>query len=326
MKRPSMRTRLFLFALLLSLGFQAEAQRPIRQLFPLQAYTLTEYVPIEYSEAFDMPAEFEGESYAALAINSRGNLVVFSRGSTPFLEFDLNGNFIRSFGAEGLVRRAHGFHINADDSMWITDVADHLVMKLDADGNELMTLGTRGQNGEWDEAAGNHLFDQPNDIALDSQGNLYVAQGHGSGEPRVLKFSPDGEFITQWGSRGYGAGEFWVAHSIDIDDNDIVYVADRENMRIHRFDTSGELLGEWMFDAMVCAIHLHDDGYMWITTGFDGQLAKVDMTGRVLGAIGRPGQGNGQFGEAHALTMDGEDNAYIADVINRRIQKFAKVD
>lgn len=326
MRINKIRIHFFLLVLLAGFSLQVEAQRPNRQLFPLQAYTLTEYVPVEFSEAFDMPAEFADESYAALAVNSRANLVVFSRGSTPFLEFDTDGNFIRSFGAEGLVRRAHGFHLNADDSMWVTDVADHVVLKLDANGNVLMTLGTRGQNGVWDESAGDHLFDQPNDIAVDSRGNLYVAQGHGSGEPRVVKFSPDGQFVTQWGSRGYGPGEFWMAHSIDIDDDDVIYVADRENMRIHRFDTDGNLLGEWSFEAMVCAIHIHDDGFMYITTGFDGQLAKVDMTGRVLGAIGRPGQGNGQFGEAHHLILDREDNAYIADVINRRIQKFAKVD
>lgn len=121
------------------------AQRPNRQLFPLKAYTLTEYVPIEYSEAFAMPEEFAGESYAGVAVNNRGNLVVFSRGNVPFLEFDSDGQFVRSFGREGLFRRAHGLHITADDSIWATDVADHVVMKLDRNGNELMTLGTRGR-------------------------------------------------------------------------------------------------------------------------------------------------------------------------------------
>jgi len=315
---------LFCLAMLIFAAPLANAQRPARQLFPLQAFTLTEYTAIEYEAAFDMPEAFQGESYAGVAVNPQGNLVVFSRGSVPFLEFDSDGEFVRSFGTEGLVRRAHGLHIEQDGSMWVTDVADHVVMKLDRDGNELMTLGSRGQNGEWDEAAGNRLFDQPNDIALDSTGNVYVAQGHGPGEPRVLKFSPDGEFLAQWGSRGYGPGQFHVAHSIDIDESNTIYVADRENMRIHRYDTAGNFLGDWMFEAMVCAIHLHDDGYMYITTGFDGQLARVDMTGRVLGAIGRPGRGNGEFGEAHGLTLDQNDNVYISDVITRRIQKYAR--
>lgn len=302
----------------------AEAQRPARQLFPLQAYTLTEYVPVDYSEALAMPDAYAEESYAGVAVNSRGNLVVFSRGSTPFLEFDTEGRFVRAFGAEGLVRRAHGLQILPDDSMWVTDVADHLVMKLDRDGNVLMTLGTRGQNGLWDEAAGQRLFDQPNDVALDSAGNVYVAQGHGPGEPRILKFSPDGRFVSQWGSRGYDPGQYVAAHAIEIDADDIIYVADRENMRIQRYDTAGNLLGVWNFEAMVCAMYLHDDGFLYITTGFDGQFAKLASDGSVLGAIGRPGTENGQFGEAHALTLDQDDNAWISDVINRRIQKFEK--
>jgi len=316
--------RMSIVILLLVTAPLVSAQRPNRQLFPLQAYTLTEYAPVEYSEAIAMPDEFQGESYAGVAINTRGNLVVFSRGETPFLEFDSNGRFVRSFGEPGMVRRAHGLHIEADGTMWVTDVADHTVMKLDQDGNVLMSLGTKGQNGEWDEAAGNHLFDQPNDIAIDSAGNIFVVQGHGSGEPRVLKFSADGEFITQWGSRGYGPGEFWVAHAIEIDADDVVHVADRENMRIHRFDIAGTLLGVWDFDAMVCAMYLHDDDHMYITTGFDGQVAKLAADGKVIGAIGRPGSANGQFGEAHALTLDKEDNVYVSDVILRRIQKFEK--
>ncbi|HSH76637.1 MAG TPA: peptidyl-alpha-hydroxyglycine alpha-amidating lyase family protein, partial [Longimicrobiales bacterium] len=253
-----------------------------------------------------------------------GNLVVFSRGSIPFLEFDGSGRLVRSFGAEGMFRRAHGLQIDEHDNIWATDVADHVVVKLDPDGNVLMTLGTRGRSGEWNEAAGGHFFDQPTDVALDAAGNIYVAQGHGPGEPRVLKFSPEGRFLRQWGSRGYGRGQFVVAHAIEIDAGGTVYVADRENMRIHRYDPDGNFLGEWRFDAMVCAIYLHDDGFMYITTGYDGQLAKLAEDGSVLGAIGGPGTGNGQFGEAHALALDRDDHAYVADVVNLRIQKFAR--
>ena len=311
--------------LLILLPTLASAQRPQRQLQPLRAYTLQDYQPVDFAEAFALPPSMETASYAGVAMNARDNLVILSRGTPTFLEFDKSGSFVRSFGADGLFARSHGLHIDADNNIWATDVNDHVVMKLDPDGNVLLTIGTKGTGGEWDAAAGNHLLSEPNDVALDSMGNIYIAQGHGGQLPRVLKFTPDGQFIAQWGSRGYNPGQFVTAHAIEIDANDVLHVADRENMRIQRFDTEGNLLREWKFDAMVCAMYLHSDGYMYITTGFDGELAKVDMDGNVIGAIGSPGTGNGQFGEAHALTLDSEHNAYISDVILRRIQKFEKL-
>ena len=319
-----MRTTSLICLLLILFPALANAQRPIRPLLPLRAYTLQDYRPVDFREALALPATMEAASYAGVATTLEGNLIVLSRSAPPFLEFDPQGQFVRGFGADDLLRRAHGMAIDASGNMWVTDVADHVVMKLDKDANVLMTIGTRGAAGEWSQAAGALLLNEPNDVALDSRGNIYVAQGHGGDMPRVLKFSPTGEFITQWGSRGYGPGQFVAAHAIEIDADDVLYVADRENMRIQRFDTDGNLLREWKFDAMVCALFLHNDGFMYITTGFDGEFAKVDMDGNVLGAIGSPGTGNGQFGEAHALTMDAAGNAYIPDVINRRVQKFAK--
>ncbi len=319
-----MRTTSLIYLLLILIPSLANAQRPIRPLLPLRAYTLQDYRPVDFREALALPATMEAASYAGVATTLEGNLIVLSRSAPPFLEFDPQGKFVRGFGADDLLRRAHGMAIDANGNMWVTDVADHVVMKLDKDANVLLTIGTKGTAGEWNQAAGALLLNEPNDVALDSRGNIYVAQGHGGDMPRVLKFSPTGDFIAQWGSRGYGPGQFVAAHAIEIDADDVLYVADRENMRIQRFDTEGNLLREWKFDAMVCAIFLHSDGFMYLTTGFDGEFAKVDMDGNVLGAIGSPGTGNGQFGEAHALTMDASGNAYIPDVINRRVQKFAK--
>ncbi len=312
--------------ILMLIAPHAMAQRPVRQLLPLNAYNLQGYVPVPFEDAFSLPAEIETASYAGVAMNARGNLVILSRGNPTFLEFQTDGTFVRSFGDDDLLARSHGMHIDQDDNIWVTDVRDHVVMKLDSDGNVLMTLGSKGQAGEWDEAAGTHLFSEPNDVALDSSGNVYVAQGHGGDLPRVIKFNPDGEYITQWGSRGYGPGQFVAAHSIDVDQNDVIYVADRENMRIQRYDTEGNRLRTWDFDAMVCAIYWHEDGYLYITTGFDGEMAKVDNVGKVIGSIGSPGSGNGQFGEAHHLTVDAEENVYVSDVILRRVQKFANVE
>lgn len=318
------RSALIITLLTFSLG--AGAQPPDRDLLPLNAWTLPGYEPLPVEEAFNMPGYISFDSVASMAFNSNGNLIVLHRGQNPFLEFDKEGNFIRAFGQGRYFNRAHGLHIDDEDNLWVTDVANHIVMKFDADGDLLMMLGEMAQSGEWNEEDNSRRFNQPNEVTLDSAGNVYVAQGHGPGEPRVLKFSPDGEFITQWGERGDGPGEFAVAHSIDADAQDRLYVADRENFRVQIFDTEGNFIEEWQYNAMICGVYLHDDGQVWITTGFDGEFAKIDAEGNIIGALGTPGPANGQFGEAHYITVDSDDDAYIADVVNRRVQVYHKHD
>lgn len=312
-----------IFIFILCIAHSTFAQAPDRPLRPLNAYTLEGYQAVDVSEAFNFPAGVEFASVASVAINSANHLIALQRSSMPFLEFDTQGNFIRSFGSENLFERSHGLRIDEQDNLWVTDVNDHLVMKLDANGEILMTLGVRGEKGAWNNDT--HLLSEPTDIAHDSAGNIYISQGHGNGgKPGILKFNPEGELITQWGQLGTGQGEFAVAHSIVIDNADLIYVADRENHRIQIFDIDGNYIDQWAYNTLICALYLHDDGFMYMTTGFDGEFAKLEMNGTVLGAKGRPGTGNGEFGEGHSLTLDSEGNVYVSDVINWRIQKFIK--
>ncbi|MFT5320490.1 MAG: hypothetical protein ACI934_000626 [Pseudohongiellaceae bacterium] len=326
--RRTLMQRLLISSIALSLfsmvaALPVLAQRPDRPLIPLNAYELTDYQAVDVSEAFNFPEGLGFAGVSGLDINSEKNIVALHRGEYPFLEFDAEGNFLRQFGPKEFFTFSHGLHVDEDDNLWATDAFGHLVVKFDKNGNELMRLGTQGESGIWDEAAGDHFFDQPNDLAWDSQGNLYVAQGHGRGEPRVLKFDSQGNFIRQWGSRGEAIGQFVVAHAIQIDDQDNIYVADRENFRIQIFDTDGNYLRHLQFNAMVCGLYLHD-GFIYMTSGFDGEWAKVDMEGNIIGALGRPGSGNGEFGEGHLMVVDEFDNVYIGDVLNQRIQKYAK--
>ena len=88
-------------------------------------------------------------------------------------------------------------------------------MKLNPAGEILLTIGTKGQAGTWDDAAGAHLLNQPNDVAIAANGDIFVAQGHtpgASGDARVLKFDKTGKFIKQWGGNGKEPGKFEVAH------------------------------------------------------------------------------------------------------------------
>lgn len=314
--------RIVIVCFLLLCSLTSLAQRPDRPSLPLNTWSLPGYHAIDSAKAFKLPAGVVLGSVASVAITASNHLLVLNRGEVPFYEFDTAGTLIRSFGKKALFKVAHGLRFSPTGELWITDIGTQTVRKFDNDGNVLLTLGTPGVAGEWDEAAGKHLFNQPNDVAFDSHGNLYVAQGHLSGEPRIVKFSPDGKFIKIWGSRGKGPGQFAAAHSLVIDANDIIHVADRENMRIEHFDTDGNYLGEWKYSAMVCALFLNSDGHLYITSGFDGEWAKLDKDGSLIGSLGSPGKANGQFGEAHFLTMDKDDNVYVADVSNRRVQLY----
>ena len=278
-------------------------------------------VPLD--QAFTMPAGVAIESSADVAIDADGHVIVLHRGEQAILEFDADGQFIRGLG-EGLFRRSHSLDIDSDGNYWTTDFGTHVVLKLSPEGEVLMTLGTVGEGGNWDEEAGIHLFDQPNDVAFDSQGNVYVTQGHGTADPMVLKFDSNANFIKSWGGRGTLPGDFAVPHSIVIDEDDLLYIADRENRRIQVFDTDGKFIKGWLYYGMACSLELHGE-YLYMTTGFDGQIVKLDKRdGSILGVTGRPGEALGEFGEAHFLAVSDDEEIYVADVVNRRVQKYVQ--
>ena len=144
------------------------------------------------------------------------------------MEFDRDGKFIRGFG-DGFFDRPHGLRIDAQDNIWTTDVASHVVYKMNPQGRIQLMLGNKGAAGEFHPYGHLRLLNEPNDVAVAPNGEIYVVQGHGRAEPRVLKFDRDGNFIKAWGKKGKGPGEFDIAHSIAIDAKGLVYVADRNN-------------------------------------------------------------------------------------------------
>ena len=117
---------------------------------------------------------------AAVAFDARGHIYVLTRGAQAFFEFDANGTFVRSFG-DGMFTRSHGLKIDREGNLWATDVGAHTVVKLNPAGQVLLTLGTKGEAGEWNEAAGSRKLNQPNDIAIAANGDVFVAQGHTPG-------------------------------------------------------------------------------------------------------------------------------------------------
>lgn len=262
---------------------------------------------------------------ASVAFDKNGHLWVLNRGPQPIAEFDANGKFVRAFG-EGLFTRTHGLRIDADGNLWITDVGAHYVVKMSPQGQVLMTLGTKGEQGEWNEAAGSHRLNEPNDVIVARNGDIFIAQGHtpgAKGDPRVLKFDKTGKFLTTWGGKGKEPGKFDVAHGVAIDAKGLLWVTDRENQRIQIFDDTGTFVREVKFAGLPCGLDIGKDA-IFMVNGFAGQVLKLDLQGNVLGATGKAGNGVGQFGEAHFIAVSPKGDLWVADSVNRAVQKFVR--
>src|SRR5258708_2284223 len=157
---------------------------------------------------FKLPAGRSMGSSSAVDIDSKGHIWIAERcganscaGSTldPILEFDPSGKLLRRFGA-GMFVFPHGIAIDKDDNIWITDGQGrdgigHVAIKFSPEGKVLMTLGKPGVAGDSPDT-----FNQPNDVAIASNGDIFVSDGHNevTGNARVLKFDRTGKFIKWW--------------------------------------------------------------------------------------------------------------------------------
>ena len=277
-------------------------------------------------DAITLPAGSKMGAAAAVAFDARGHLYVLTRGAQAFFEFDPNGAFVRSFG-DGMFTRSHGLKIDREGNLWATDVGAHTVVKLNPAGQVLLTIGTKGEAGEWNEAAGSRKLNQPNDIAIGANGDIFIAQGHTPGltrgDARVLKFDKDGRFLKSWGGKGKEPGQFDVAHGIVIDPKGLLWVMDRENSRIQVFDTDGRFVREQKYKGLPCSVAFgRDEAFM--VNGFTGQILRLDTAGKVLAAAGKAGTAPGEFGEAHFVALSPRNEVYVADSVNGQLMKFVR--
>src|SRR4051794_4507468 len=260
---------------------------------------------------------------SAVAFDAQGHLWVFNRGEHPLMEFDGKGTFIRSLG-EGQYNRPHGMRIAPDGSIWTTDVQGHTVTKMNPAGQVLLTLGTRGTPGTWDEATSTRLLYEPADVAFAPNGDVLVVQGHGRGDGRVLRFDKAGTFIKSWGGKGSEPGQFDQPHSILVNAQNQVLVADRENRRVQIFDMDGRFIGAWKFAGLPCGLQLGPDRQVYLASGFAGQILRLSPDGKAVAMMGQPGKGLGEFGEAHYLAFAPSGDIYVADTVNAALHRFVK--
>ncbi len=178
------------------------------------------------------------------------------------LKFDASGRLVRSFGA-GVLIFPHGLHVDRDGNVWVADgraaTKEELekfpeargkgvqVIKFNAEGKVLLTLGKAGVRGNPPEA-----FEYPTDVITAPNGDVFVSDGHNQNPnsppntvARIVKFSKDGTFMMTWGKFGSGPGELMCPHGLALDSRGRLFVADRGNNRIQIFDQDGKFLDAW---------------------------------------------------------------------------------
>jgi DNA-binding beta-propeller fold protein YncE len=284
------------------------------------------------------PAGWGWKEATAVATDSRDRVYVFARDPHRVSVFDRDGTFLASWG-EGLFARPHGICIGPDDSVYLTDDADHTVRKFSPDGRLLLTLGTSGKPSDTGATSMDFRtivragppFHYPCNVALSPAGEIYVCDGYGNA--RVHKFAPDGRLLFSWGEPGSGPGQFRIPHGIAVDREGVVYVADRENSRIQLFSPKGEYVTKWNDVARPCQVFVDaagkifvaELGYragMWPGTtaptpdATGGRVSVFDPKGKLLARWGgglNP-TAPGDFFAPHDICVDSRGDIYVAEV------------
>ncbi|RPJ20457.1 MAG: hypothetical protein EHM33_28405 [Chloroflexi bacterium] len=290
-----------------------------------------------------LPDGFILGQVAGIDVDSNGDVFVFHRAERIWegeeLELELiasptilvldgeTGEALEQWGAEMFVM-PHGLTIDSEDNLWLTDVGLHQVFKFDHTGKLLITLGERGVPGE----DASH-FNMPTDVAIAPDGSFYISDGYGNS--RVTRFSADGEYMIGWGNKGTAPGQFDVPHSIALDSQGSVYIADRGNARLQIFDEAGQFLKEWESHSLgrPWAVRIDTGGDIFVIDGGDqnefwpdrARILKLDPEGQILASFGSYGKAPGQFIWPHALAIGPDGALYIGEVATgMRIQKFMK--
>jgi DNA-binding beta-propeller fold protein YncE len=302
-----------------------------------------------------MPDDLYLGETAGVATNSKGHLYVYTRtasatvtlgtnrvfqrsGGSRLFEFDQNGKYVREIGqgVYGMVF-AHAVRVDPQDNVWIVDEAD-MVIKYDPDGKFLMAMGRKPEAINVPRPAPNPAatgagipgdnFNQPTDVTWDPQGNIFVSDGYGNS--RIAKFDKNGRFIKSWGTRGTGPGQFNTPHSITADAKGNVYVADRENNRVQVFDNDGNFKTMYVNVGSPWAVCITPGAHQYLYSSNsnsiggmeNGEIYKMELDGTIVGKFGTAGHALKEFGSVHSIDCRNENELYVGDLTNWRVQKL----
>jgi DNA-binding beta-propeller fold protein YncE len=269
-----------------------------------------------------IPSEVRLGDVAAVAVDRRDNVFLFTRGDDPVIVLDSDGNVLRTWG-HGMFTRPHGIHLGPDESLYCTDDGDHSVRKCTFDGKLLLEIGVPGQSAPF---MSGRPFHRCTHTALSPQGDIYVSDGYGNA--CIHKYAPDGRHLLTWGRSGSAPGEFYIPHNLVCDDAGWVYVADRENHRVQIFDGAGRYETQWNNLHRPCAFCLSGGEERLFYAGEIGpaliptlafpnlgpRLSILDAGGQLIARLSAGPAGVGRFIAPHGIAVDSSGDIYVGEV------------
>jgi len=233
-----------------------------------------------------------------VAVDSAGNVYVTDYYNNRVEEFTTAGAYITAWGCAtagtgctagfgpGEFNVPFGIAVDSARNVYVTDLGNNRVEKFTTAGTYITAWGcTNAATQACTAGSGPGQFNVPRGVAVDSAGNVYVAD---AGNSRVEKFTGTGAFITAWGSSGTGNGNFSSPRGVAVDSAGNVYVADGNNNRVQKFTSVGTYISQLGCASGACS----------------------------------SGTGNGQFISPYGVAIDSSGNLYVVDGGNNRVELF----
>jgi hypothetical protein len=231
-----------------------------------------------------------------ISVDRTGLIYLLQRGdkADPIVVLDREGHVVRSWG-RGMYTMPHALRIDPEGNVWTTDAATSVIYQFSPTGKKLMEIRVGGQPTPCRAVVETFVgFCGTTDIAFAPNGHVFITDGYYNA--RVLEYTRDGKKVREWGTPGRGPGQFRLLHSIEIDSSGVIYISDRENGRVQKFDLNGKYLGEWNNLGRIYSLKLQGDSIWLATQPLDastfstGWVLKLNRdNGKLLGHVDMAG-------------------------------------
>ncbi len=220
---------------------------------------------------------------SGIGIDPRGSVYIADQGNARVVHLWGDGTFLGELGGAGEIG---GAALSGAGAVAVS-AATGATYVADTNHNRVLVYGPEGAlSAKWGADEGNGAsgsgagqFDRPSAVAVDPSGDVYVAD---TANNRIVRLSPTGGVLSEWGSRGSGDGRFHSPTGVALDAAGQVFVVDSENNRVEVFAPNGQFLAKW----------------------------------------GVRGDGVGDLSQPSAIAIDCNGAAYVADTNNNRVERF----